>query len=296
MRSIHRFFVTDDLLSRQALSLTLPVPTGELAEYVRGQIAARYAGSAVGVVAVGALVLWIPRQDALSGPLLFLLAVTLLLLGLLFGRTVGGLLAGRRRPTGPRVARERAVTVADYLPAWVRRITWGSAVAGLSCLLAVAVCLVTGLFQPLPQHGPTLAVTLTAALLVSAVLLVACLRLTAREAAGPSRAREDVGLAWVDALRARRLADLNTVPAVVGLACALAALNLLVDGPILATGGAGTGAVYWTLTGTTGVVLTAVWALMFATSGQAVRTHRHFLRRLWGGHAPTPTATRGGAV
>ncbi|RIX27945.1 hypothetical protein [Amnibacterium setariae] len=181
-------------------------------------------------------------------------------LGLLAG---GWLAASLTPPAGPRVARERAVAVADYVEPFERRLVPAAAVvATVSGLLPLL------LGAPRERAATALAAGLSA-LLVAAVAEAVAVLVTTR----PQRAGTAAQLAWADALRA------DVARTVLGAGALLAVGTIVVSAPVVIA------AVDRRADESADQLLIAygVLALLAVLSVRAMRqgSARYFLRRLW---------------
>lgn len=202
------------LLHGTARRSELRLPPGERAEVVARRLGHRTTAGALGM------------SLALLGPALLLpgdlvvgrleLGVPLLLgagfLGAAVGTAAHTLLLARRPATaGPRVARPRDVSLADYVSPLER---WSTVVAvSLAPVLAAVALLVP---RVPGASEPDLGLVLTAAVLpplALAAALVVCRLVLAL----PQPATSSLELAWDDALRSQSLRDVLTVPLYAGL-------------------------------------------------------------------------------
>lgn len=207
--------------------------------------------------------------------------LVVVVLNYLLGHAAGyGAIAWREatRPVaadGPRVARATVAVQADYV-APLERIgaRW---IAAASALVAVGVVLADRsgwlVLQPLPGAWVGVAVVLPAALVLAYELVAARLL---RE---PQPARSTLELAWDDAMRARTLRDMLTVPMLVGAYAPVALLAVIGD---RIDGSWPRSLAFEVVHGAIFLIVLGLGALALASL--AVRPHRHFRARLW----PTP--------
>lgn len=246
------------------------------ARLVRRERAAVF-GGCLGALAAAALAA-ARTDEAASGYRLFGV-----MLCFLAGRALGfGVVAWResvsRAADGPRLARATVPTHGDYVARHERVSAW--AVAVLAFLGAGALLVVerTNGFDD-ALHG-AVPVGLALAVLVVPGLTIAVDEVLARRLlARPQVASTTLELAWDDALRARALRDMVTVPLSAGLFGLLALIGLVgdrVEGtwPEEPAGGIMVGA----------SVLLLVGAAVMAVVSAVLRPERHVRRRLW----PTP--------
>jgi hypothetical protein len=201
----------------------------------------------------------------------------LALLGFLAGHAVAvgaaAWVESRHRPDqhGTRVARASAPVIEDYVPRLERRGAWllaaGSAVAGVALLVARTA-------------GSAAAARVPLVLLVLAVLvppsLVAAAEIVGRRLVDlPQSAASTLELAWDDALRARTVRDLVSVPLVVGTYLPM----MVVGGALARPAGPPTYSLEWSVL----VLAPLVVGLILA---QVRRPGRHYRRRLWASSGP----------
>ena len=239
-------------------------------------------GGGLGALGAAALVA-LMTEDAAAG-----FRVVGVMLGYFVGHALGyGVVAWREsvsRPAdGPRLARATVPTHGDYVARHERVSAW--VVAGLAFLGGGALLLLgrsdvlDGAFRGTVPTGFAVAVMGVPALTVVVDELLAR-RLLDR----PQVASTTLELAWDDALRARTLRDMVTVPLTAGFV-GLAALLGVVGGRI--DGG-------WPDNPAVGVVSGALILLLLAGAVMAVVSQvlgpeRHVRRRLW----PTPPGAPG---
>ena len=180
------------------------------------------------------------------------------------GALLGGVLGARSvRLEGPRVARGRAVTVADYVEPAERSLPWFTA----------AIAMVASLVPVLHGSG---AVGLAPG--AAAVATVGVSALVARWIVSrPQRADSTVSLAWDDALRSGAVRNLFSG------AVAIALVTLIVSVPTALTSfgltARSTDLQLWASMGVCAVLL------VLAILSERARPARYFLRRLWPGTA-----------
>lgn len=197
-------------------------------------------------------------------------------LSFLVGHALGyGVVAWResvRRPVaGPRLARATAPTHGDYVARHERIGSWVTAgiagVTGVGFLLADRADALDG---AVPVGVAVAAVVVPPAAVLADELLAR--RLLAR----PQVAASQTELAWDDALRARTLRDMVTVPLVTGYIALTALVGGVGEG--LEGGWPGNAAVGW-VSGAFLVLLLAGLVMMVVSL--AIGPERHFRRRLW---------------
>ncbi len=206
------------------------------------------------------------------------------MLGMLAGHAMGQGLAAWREvsrpaPVGTRVARVTVPMHADYVAPHERLGAWVTAGVGV----------VVGAVFLLAPRPPALTGALPVGLAVVAVVLPPLAVLLDEAVARrlldrPQVAASTTELAWDDALRARALRDLVSVPLSTGFFAAVSVLGVAGDG---LTGG-------WPANRAVGLVSGAYLLLIVAGAVMAVvteasRPRQHFRRRLWP-VAPGPDA------
>ncbi|GAA1625176.1 hypothetical protein [Georgenia ruanii] len=209
------------------------------------------------------------------------------LVAVLGGRALGAAAAavygtlGRAPRAAVRIARASTPAHRDYVPPMERVGAWVAAGVAATLSLALVVLDATGAVDL--GDPPPLAFVLAAV----APAAVAALdeALARRVLARPQRAETTLELAWDDALRARALRDMVTVPLTIGVVAPLVLLGVVGAGleggwPANPAVGLVAGLVAAVLFGVLVVVLVA------ATVSAAQRPERYFRQRLWGGPGP----------
>lgn len=187
---------------------------------------------------------------------------------------------------GPRTARANSPTLADYLPRWMRVLSWVVVGAGLLALATTLLLASSRWFSAetiLRGPVPLLALGLP-------VLLLLTRWATRRILECPQPSRDETELYWQDAVRAQTLASLSVTTPFVSL------LALIVCGSVLdnaasqvavATGQVGP---WWStallIAGYTIPFVLAIVALAVAASHASNGEMRQFRNRLWGGRPP----------
>lgn len=235
-----------------------------------------YVGGATGLLA-GVVAILLLRGDKI-----WLFAVPTYFLGHAVGHgIVAWYEATRPVPPGARLARATTPTHADYVAGHERVGAW--VLAAVSALIAVGLVAAdrTGVLElrPLPWALVVVAVVVPP-LAIAADELAAARLLRRRQAAATL-----VELAWDDAMRARTLRDMATVPLV---ASAYAPLLLLTGIANQLEGG-------WPANAAIGVangllLLLLVGLLGMAILSAALGPQRHFRRRLWPQAEAHPTS------
>lgn len=235
-----------------------------------------YVGGATGLLA-GVVAILLLRGDKI-----WLFAVPTYFLGHAVGHgIVAWYEATRPVPPGARLARATTPTHADYVAGHERVGAW--VLAAVSALIAVGLVAAdrTGVLElrPLPWALVVVAVVVPP-LAIAADELAAARLLRRRQAAATL-----VELAWDDAMRARTLRDMATVPLV---ASAYAPLLLLTGIANQLEGG-------WPANAAIGVangllLLLLVGLLGMAVLSAALGPQRHFRRRLWPQAEAHPTS------
>lgn len=237
-----------------------------------------YVGGATGLLA-GVVAILLLRGDKV-------VVVVVAVLTYLLGHAVGhGIVAWyeatRPVPPGARLARATTPTHADYVAGHERVGAW--VLAAVSALIAVGLVAAdrTGVLElrPLPWALVVVAVVVPP-LAIAADELAAARLLRRRQAAATL-----VELAWDDAMRARTLRDMATVPLV---ASAYAPLLLLTGIANQLEGG-------WPANAAIGVVNGLLLLLLVGLLGMAILSaalgpQRHFRRRLWPQAEAHPTS------
>jgi len=237
-----------------------------------------YVGGATGLLA-GVVAILLLRGDKAA---IWLVAVLTYFLGHAVGHgIVAWYEATRPVPPGARLARATTPTHADYVAGHERVGAW--VLAAVSALIAVGLVAAdrTGVLElrPLPWALVVVAVVVPP-LAIAADELAAARLLRRRQAAATL-----VELAWDDAMRARTLRDMATVPLV---ASAYAPLLLLTGIANQLEGG-------WPANAAIGVangllLLLLVGLLGMAVLSAALGPQRHFRRRLWPQAEAHPTS------
>lgn len=205
------------------------------------------------------------------------LAPLFVALAYLLGHAVGyGVVAWHetRRPPGdgPRVARASTPTHDDYV---ARHERWGAwVVAGAATCLAVALVMVeqTGAFGSAAVPWALAAATAVLPWVAIAVDELLARRLLDRRQV----AATPLELAWDDALRARTLRDMVTVPLVLGLSLPLVLAGVMGDA---AEGGWPANPMVGVTSGVFMLILGG--AIVLGLVSAALNPHRHFRSRLW---------------
>ncbi|KAE8762269.1 hypothetical protein [Georgenia thermotolerans] len=209
------------------------------------------------------------------------------LVAVLGGRALGAATAavyetlGRAARPSVRIARASTPAHGDYVPPRERIGAWVAALAAVVLSLGLAAIDASGLVD-LGDPSPMVFV-LAALAPVAAVALDEVL--ARRVLSRPQRAETTLELAWDDALRARALRDMVTVPLTIGIVAPLVLLGVVGEG---LEGG-------WPANPAVGLVSGLVAALLFgvlvvvlvtATLSTAQRPERYFRQRLWGAAGP----------
>jgi hypothetical protein len=242
---------------------------------VAGRLARREQAGAVGgmVVMWGTVAALAGAADAVEDDLTPLFAALAYLVGHAVGYGVVAWHETRRpAPEGPRVARASTPTHDDYV---ARHERWGAwVVAGAATCLAVGLVMVeqTGALGSATVPWALAAVTAVLPWVAIAVDELLARRLLDRRQV----AATPLELAWDDALRARTLRDMITVPLSLGVFLPLLLAGVMGDA---AEGG-------WPANPMVGVT-SGVFVLVIAGAGVMVlvsavlNPHRHFRDRLW---------------
>ncbi|MFW6598761.1 hypothetical protein ACQBAU_14680 [Propionibacteriaceae bacterium Y2011] len=234
--------------------------------------------TAIGLSAIAAVFLMGPNADA---------AAVIIVLSVPVGIGVGGVIAilvGRHQfnPTAPRVARTRATTLADYVPARTRRTARVvTAVAIVVALLAASTqLLMSGVLRGEGQGPWLLAQALVTAVLTLVFLVIA--EVLGRVAvARPQHAESRLELAWDDVCRSESLRALHHTPIVLGVLASLATTVLRVASPAgLVAGPVGLITFVIMVVLSLGATALALWSAW--PRGHAGRAS-HVRQRLWAG-------------
>jgi hypothetical protein len=188
----------------------LPIPTWDMWRSIRQRsralLRANMWGLLAGIVVIGGLFVWTPLGSSPAAMWMFTLAA-LLTLGI-----ASTVVTVRERlfspaPNAPRVARARALSVRDYLPAWAARLP--------ACLLFVAALAYAGLLATTIAGAIAPATLLAATVLLSfAVLAAIAGRIAERRVLAQSQPASDtLELAWDDLFRVGTFAPLRMVAA-----------------------------------------------------------------------------------
>lgn len=259
-------------LRRFARRVDLPVPAEHRDASERllaGRNLATDLGAIVGVAAVVAWAALVEPEG--SGTLWPLVVVGAAFVGAAVAAGATAAVQAGRAPgeDGPRIARATAPALEDYLAPM--ELTGGRVVALLPLAgLLMAVSIGAG-WREL-DAGRVLSSGLLAAVALSLVALVASEVAGRRLIERPQMAGTDLELAWSDAVRARVLRDIVTVPIAIG--------TYATFGVLLATAEAiGDPQLRNAAHGIIGLIALAV--VVFAAVSTLSRPQRHFRRRLW---------------
>ena len=153
------------------------------------------------------------------GNLTVFLMLACLTVGLSAGTVIGSeRLAADPDPQGPRVARTREVTVADYLTRAERAAVWVSA----GCVaVSAGIAAVVGTLSPAPPE-PLAFMGLCVLAVVSLGAMTGCAVAACRVVRRPQRAASDLHLAWDDAIRTGAVRELNDLAVIIALVAVLA--------------------------------------------------------------------------
>lgn len=269
-------------LARFARRVDLPVPGGAAAEAVEHLLAVRNRsadlGAIGGVVVVAGWAHLAGATDLVGGS-----AWPLVVFGGAFvGAAVGaGVTAARdaARPTtrpGPRVARPTTPALEDYLAPL--ELLGGRFLAFVPAVMVLGASVAGVLTATVDPRG-VLAVGPSAAVIAALAALAGAEVSGRRLVEQPQAAATTLELAWNDAVRARVLRDVITVPIGVGLYATFGvALTIIgaVTHPALQNAATGM------------LVVFALLAMVVAVVSTATAPQRHFRARLWPS-APSPS-------
>lgn len=175
-------------------------------------------------------------------------------------------------PAGPRVARAAVLAQGDYVAPIERLGARAMVSVSVVVVLGVLIGSDVGWFTIDPLHP----IWIGAALIVPPALLVMHELVAARLTRRPQPAGSALDLAWDDAMRARTLRDMVTVPIATAAYVPLALLSLVSE----RIGGAPPRSFGFDLV--TGAFLVLLLALLVtAVVAIALRPHRHFREQLW---------------
>lgn len=191
---------------------------------------------------------------------------------------------------GPRTARVTSPTIADYLPRWLRTLSWVVVGTGLVALVATLLVGRTQWFDSdVIQHSPVplLAVGLPALILLSVWA-------TRRILDAPQPARDETELYWQDAVRAQTLSSLTVTVPFISLLALMVCGTVLDDAASAAARAAGQVGPTWSLVlliaGYAIPVVMAITILVVTVSRGNNAEMRQFRNRLWNGQPPHPRA------
>ncbi|HIT76559.1 MAG TPA: hypothetical protein IAA98_13325 [Candidatus Avipropionibacterium avicola] len=274
--------IDEKQLGKYVAKAGLPLPS-HLREPLLRRIAARERwalnGGLIGIV-LGAALAFVTRSlDSQGG--------VLVMLGVVFGSSVGGVLAillGRHQfaPDAPRMARSRATELGDYLTVGERRTARFAPLAALVPAIVATLMLALLPHSDAPEFGWWRVVTWVSAGLTLVVWLGSEV-LSRKVLERPQHAESSLELAWDDVCRAESLRGLFSSP--VGMAVLTSLSSLIMVGLVI-TDAAASGAPVQLLA-TIGIVVMAVSLLvvvallipgMMALAGPY---RQQVLRQLW---------------